>query len=94
MLVQREADITRLLVRLENGVNFAKADPVEGSSVLARITQRRPSLLQSLQPRASRMSRDQFRMIKEDELEKLLARLDKIRSATAQMLSERDYGAE
>jgi DNA-binding MarR family transcriptional regulator len=94
-LVQREPDITRLLGRLEKrGLISRRRDPVDRRSVLSRITQRGLSLLETLQPELSRMSRDQFRTVKEDELEKLLATLDKIRAVTAQMLSERDYGAE
>ncbi len=93
-LVQREPDITRLLGRLEKrGLIGRKRDPADRRSVLTRITQRGLSLLETLQPELSRMSRDQFREVKEDELEKLLATLDKIRAATAQMLSERNYGA-
>jgi DNA-binding MarR family transcriptional regulator len=94
-LVQREPDITRLLGRLEKrGLISRRRDPVDQRSVLSRITQRGLSLLETLQPELSRMSRDQFRTVNEDELEKLLVTLDKIRAATAQMLSERDYGAE
>ena len=94
-LVQREPDITRLLGRLEKrGLISRKRDPADRRSVLTRITQRGLSLLRTLQPDLSRMSHDQFRTVREDELERLLATLDKIRAATAQMSSERNYGAE
>jgi DNA-binding MarR family transcriptional regulator len=94
-LVQREPDITRLLGRLEKrGLISRRRDPADRRSVLTRITQRGLSLLRTLQPDLSRMSHEQFRKVREDELEKLLATLDKIRAATAQMLSERNYGAE
>ena len=92
-LVQREPDITRLLGRLEKrGLISRRRDPADGRSVLTKITQRGLSLLQDLQPDLSRMSRDQFRTVGEDELEKLLATLDKIRAATVS--AERNYGAE
>jgi len=94
-LVQREPDITRLLGRLEKrGLISRKRDPADRRSVLTRITQRGLSLLRTLQPDLSRMSHDQFRTVREDELERLLATLDKIRAATAQMSSEMNYGAE
>jgi DNA-binding MarR family transcriptional regulator len=94
-LVQREPDITRLLGRLEKrGLISRKRDPADRRSVLTTITRRGLSLLDALQPELSRMSRNQFRTIKDDEMEKLLRTLDKIRAANAQVLSERDYGAE
>jgi DNA-binding MarR family transcriptional regulator len=94
-LVQREPDITRLLGRLEKrGLISRKRDPADRRSVLTTITRRGLLLLDALQPELSRMSRNQFRTIKDDEMEKLLRTLDKIRAANAQVLSERDYGAE
>jgi DNA-binding MarR family transcriptional regulator len=94
-LVQREPDITRLLGRLEKrGLISRKRDLADRRSVLTKITQRGLLLLRTLQPDLSRISHDQFRTVREDELERLLATLDKIRAATAQMSSERNYGAE
>jgi MarR family multiple gene transcriptional regulator MgrA len=88
-------DITRLLGRLERrGLISRKQDLEDRRSVLTRITKRGLALLESLQPELSRMAQDQFRTLDKDELDKLLATLDKIRAATAQGMSETNNGAD
>jgi DNA-binding MarR family transcriptional regulator len=94
-LLRREPDITRLLGRLEKrGLISRKQDPEDRRSVLTRITQRGLLLLQDLQPELSRKARNQFQALEEDELDQLLATLDKIRARTAQGMSERNNGAD
>jgi DNA-binding MarR family transcriptional regulator len=94
-LLQREPDITRLLGRLEKrGLISRKLDPEDRRSVLTRITKRGLAQLESLQPELSRMAQYQFRTLEEDELEKLLATLDRIRDATAQGMSETNNGGD
>jgi DNA-binding MarR family transcriptional regulator len=93
--VQREPDITRLLGRLEKrGLISRKRDPEDRRSVLTRITQRGLALLVGLQPELSRMARNNFLMLKEDDLDDLLIALDKIRAAPAQGVPERNHGAD